>query len=116
MPVVALSWSKAQTDGRRGFNARWIGGQACATCELVVVGQYDPGTGVFDTQSVQIHVPERPFFFWARRGECAITAQRVDDTAAQGQLSCTHVPTLVEGSSLAIDETGKFELEGDQQQ
>ena len=116
MPVVALSTSKAQSDGRRGFSARWIGGDACATCELVVVGQYDPGTGVFNTQSVQIHLPKRPYVFWARQGECAVTVQRVDDTAALGQLSCTHIPTLVEGSSLAIDATGHFDLEGAEQQ
>jgi hypothetical protein len=116
MPVVALSLSRAERDGRRGLNARWIGAAACPTCELVVVGQYDPGTGMFNTESVQIHIPERPYVFWARQDECAVTVERVDDTAAQGELSCIHVPTLVEGSRLAIDATGQFDLGGAQQQ
>jgi hypothetical protein len=116
MPVVSRSWSKAETDGTRGLNGRWIGGGACGTCELKVIGDYDPGTGIFITVSVEIHVPERPYIFWARQGECAVTVQRVDDSAAQGQLACRQIPTLVEGSNLAIDATGRFDLEGAQQQ
>ena len=116
MPVVSRSWSNAETDGRRGLTGRWIGGDACATCELKVIGDYDPRTGSFTTSAVEIHIPERPYVFWARRGECTVTVRRVDDAAAEGELSCSHVPTVVEGSSLAIDATGQFDLGDGQQQ
>jgi hypothetical protein len=116
MPAVGRSTSKAMTDGTRGLNARWIGNDACPSCELVVSGRYDPGTGSFTTQTVEIHVPKRPYIFWARAGECTVTVQRVDDAAAEGHLSCSSVPTLVEGSSLAIDATGTFDLGGAEQQ
>ena len=65
--------------------------------------------------AVEIHVPKRPYIFWAREGECTVTVQRVDDAAADGELTCTGVPTLVEGSPLKIDATGRFDL-GDAQQ
>jgi hypothetical protein len=110
MPAVGRSTSKAMSDGTRGLTARWIGSAKCPTCELVVSGMYDPGTATFTTQAVQIHVPKRPYVFWARAGECTVTVQRVDDSAADGTLSCRRVPTLVEGSRLAIDATGRFQL------